>query len=123
MTPQELRGQFGGVVAFPVTPFRADLSLDLEGLRARFAGRLRIAMNGEADAKKLQQLLAPYRASGGGTCQVVVAYRNSTAACEVALGDTWRVRPDSRLIAELGAWLTPANVQLVYSTGAVALAA
>jgi len=92
----------------------ADELLDLEGLRARFAARLRIAMNGEADAKRLQQLLAPYRASGGGACQVVVAYRNATAACEVALGDAWRVRPDSRLIAELGAWLAPENVQLIY---------
>jgi len=98
----------------------ADELLDLESLRARFAARLRIAMNGEADAKRLQQLLAPYRASGGGACQVVVAYRNSSAACEVALGDAWRVRPDSRLIAELGAWLTPENVQLIYGMSAVA---
>ncbi|HEY3076844.1 MAG TPA: OB-fold nucleic acid binding domain-containing protein, partial [Burkholderiales bacterium] len=96
----------------------ADELLDLESLRARFAARLRIAMNGEADAKRLQQLLAPYRASGGGACQVVVAYRNATAACEVALGDAWRVRPDSRLIAELGAWLAPENVQLIYGAAA-----
>jgi len=101
----------------------ADEVLDLESLRGRFAARLRIAMNGEADAKKLQELLAPYRASGGGACQVVVAYRNASAACEVALGDAWRVRPDSRLIAELGAWLTPENVQLVYGMGSVAAAA
>jgi 5-dehydro-4-deoxyglucarate dehydratase len=33
LSPQELRSRFGGVVAFPVTPFRADLSLDLDGLR------------------------------------------------------------------------------------------
>jgi len=98
----------------------ADELLDLESLRVRFAARLRIAMNGEADAKRLQSLLAPYRASGGGACQVVVAYRNATAACEVALGDAWRVRPDSRLIAELGAWLTPENVQLIYGMSAVA---
>src|SRR5205085_5302640 len=31
--PQELRNRFGGVVAFPVTPFKKDLSLDLEGMR------------------------------------------------------------------------------------------
>jgi len=37
----------------------ADEILDLEGLRARFAARLRIAMNGEADAKRLQQVLRP----------------------------------------------------------------
>jgi len=30
---EELRSRFGGVVAFPVTPFRDDLSLDIEGLR------------------------------------------------------------------------------------------
>src|SRR3954454_8655970 len=31
--PQELRSRFGGVVAFPITPFKKDLTLDLEGLR------------------------------------------------------------------------------------------
>ncbi len=92
----------------------AEELLDLEGLRARFAARLRLAMNGQADARRLQQLLAPYRAAGNGACQVVVCYHNAEAACEVALGDAWRVRPDSRLIAELGAWLAPENVQLVY---------
>jgi DNA polymerase-3 subunit alpha len=96
----------------------ADELLDLDALRARFAARLRISMNGQSDAKRLQQLLAPYRASGGGACQVVIAYRNSAAACEVALGDAWRVRPDSRLLAELGAWLAPENVELVYGLAA-----
>jgi 5-dehydro-4-deoxyglucarate dehydratase len=33
-TPQELRNRLTGVLAFPVTPFRADLSLEVEGLRA-----------------------------------------------------------------------------------------
>jgi len=33
MTPTELRSKFHGVIAFPVTPFNKDLSLDLEGLR------------------------------------------------------------------------------------------
>jgi DNA polymerase-3 subunit alpha len=71
-------------------------------------------MNGEADARRLQQVLAPYRASGGGACPVVVAYRNAAAACEIALGERWRVRPEGALLAELGAWLTPENVQLIY---------
>jgi len=30
---EEIRAKFGGVVAFPITPFRDDLSLDIEGLR------------------------------------------------------------------------------------------
>ncbi|MBI3667955.1 MAG: 5-dehydro-4-deoxyglucarate dehydratase [Acidobacteria bacterium] len=33
MAPEELRGTLRGVIPFPVTPFQADLSLDLEGLR------------------------------------------------------------------------------------------
>jgi 5-dehydro-4-deoxyglucarate dehydratase len=33
MKPDELRSRFSGVVAFPITPFRDDLSLDIEGLR------------------------------------------------------------------------------------------
>jgi len=89
--------------------------LDLEGLRGRYAARLKLAMNGGADAKRLQQMLAPYRASGQGACLVVVSYMNDKAACEVVLGEAWRVRPDGRLLAELGDWLKPQNVQLVYA--------
>ncbi len=33
MTPDELRNKLSGVIAFPVTPFNADFSLDLAGLR------------------------------------------------------------------------------------------
>jgi 5-dehydro-4-deoxyglucarate dehydratase len=33
MTPSELRKRLRGVIGFPVTPFKPDLSLDLEGLR------------------------------------------------------------------------------------------
>ena len=33
MSPGELRSRLQGVVGFPITPFKADLSLDLEGLR------------------------------------------------------------------------------------------
>jgi 5-dehydro-4-deoxyglucarate dehydratase len=33
MTPDNLRAKLRGVIAFPVTPFRKDLSLDLDGFR------------------------------------------------------------------------------------------
>ena len=33
MQPEELRAKLHGVIAFPITPFRKDLSLDAEGLR------------------------------------------------------------------------------------------
>jgi len=87
--------------------------LDLETLRHRYGARLKISMNGGADAKRLQQVLAPYRATGTGACQVIVSYGNGKGACEVVLGESWRVRPDTKLIADLGAWLTPDNVELV----------
>jgi 5-dehydro-4-deoxyglucarate dehydratase len=35
--PAQLRGQLSGVIAFPITPFNADLSLDLAGLRHNLA--------------------------------------------------------------------------------------
>jgi DNA polymerase-3 subunit alpha len=89
---------------------------DLDALRTRYAGRLRIAVNGQADAKRLQQVLAPYRASGNGACQVVVSFTNAEASCDVALGEAWRVRPEGQLIAELGAWLKPENVRVVYGS-------
>jgi 5-dehydro-4-deoxyglucarate dehydratase len=41
MPPAELRQKLRGVVAFPVTPFKADLSLDLEGLRKNLHAILR----------------------------------------------------------------------------------
>jgi DNA polymerase III subunit alpha len=87
--------------------------LDLDTLRNRYGARLRISMNGGADAKRLQQVLAPYRATGTGACLVIVSYGNGKGACEVVLGESWRVRPDTKLIADLGAWLTPDNVELV----------
>jgi DNA polymerase-3 subunit alpha len=89
--------------------------LDLDSLRSRYAARLRLAMNGGADAKRLQQLLTPYRATGNGACQVVVVYQLGGAEHKITLGDSWRVRPDPRLISDLGAWLSPANVEVVYA--------
>jgi DNA polymerase-3 subunit alpha len=90
--------------------------LDLAGFRARFAARLTIAMNGQADAKRLQDMLTPYREGRG--CPVLVQYENAGASCEIALGDAWRVRPDERLLGELAAWLSPEAVRFQYRHGA-----
>jgi DNA polymerase-3 subunit alpha len=93
----------------------ADDLHDLASLRGRFASRLRIEVNGQADARRLMQALAPYRAAGAGACPVVVHYENGEASCDVALGESWRVRPDERLIGELSAWLAPDRVQVMYN--------
>jgi 5-dehydro-4-deoxyglucarate dehydratase len=41
MQPVELRKKLEGVIAFPVTPFRKDLSLDLDGLRRNLRALLK----------------------------------------------------------------------------------
>jgi 5-dehydro-4-deoxyglucarate dehydratase len=41
MKPDELRGRLRGVISFPVTPFKRDLSLDLDGLRKNLRALLK----------------------------------------------------------------------------------
>ena len=41
MQPNELRKKLHGVIAFPVTPFKKDLSLDLDGLRGNLRSLLK----------------------------------------------------------------------------------
>jgi DNA polymerase-3 subunit alpha len=91
----------------------ADELYDLAGLRARYAARLRLEMNGQSDAQRLKELLTPYRSDGA--CAVSVVYENGAAVCEVALGEAWRVRPDAQLLEHLGAWLEPQNVRVVFA--------
>jgi len=41
MQPTELRNKLQGVISFPVTPFKKDLSLDLDGLRRNLRSLLK----------------------------------------------------------------------------------
>ena len=84
---------------------------DLAGVRARFGRNLKLSMNGAADAKKLKKVLEPYR---NGTLRVSIAYTNGNTVAEFDLGEDWKIRPDDNLISELGKWLEPRNVQVVY---------
>jgi DNA polymerase-3 subunit alpha len=90
----------------------AEKLMDLRAARERFARQLRLSMNGEASAARLRQLLEPYR---HGSCPVAVRYVNGTAACEVRLGDAWRVSPDDTLVESLSDWLRPENVEFLYA--------
>ncbi|TCS72888.1 DNA polymerase III alpha subunit [Sulfuritortus calidifontis] len=93
----------------------ADELYDLEGARSKHADRLRLSMNGEADADRLRRLLQPYRQSAAGTgCPVAVHYRNGDAQCVIELGDGWRVRLSNELLDELRHWLRPENVRINY---------
>jgi DNA polymerase-3 subunit alpha len=94
-----------------VTRIAAERIYDLAGVRARYGRILKLSMNGAADAQRLKKLLEPYR---NGSLRVSVAYTNGKAAADFDLGDGWKVRPDDSLIADLGRWLEPKNVQVLY---------
>ncbi|MGD8789725.1 MAG: DNA polymerase III subunit alpha [Burkholderiales bacterium] len=94
-----------------VVRISAEQIYDLAGARERFGRMLRLAMNGAADAQKLKQVLEPYR---NGSLRVCVAYTSAKAQAEFDLGEGWKIRPDDELMSELGSWLEPENVQVVY---------
>ena len=89
----------------------AERLYDVPGARARFSRGLRLRMNGEANADKLEKLLAPYR---NGPCPVAIEYRNGRARCELRLGEQWRVTPSEPLVRALREWLRAENVQFDY---------
>ncbi|MBL0167185.1 MAG: DNA polymerase III subunit alpha [Propionivibrio sp.] len=97
----------------------AERLLTLAEARGRFAKYLRLSLNGQASGPnaqaavhRLRALLAPYTP---GNCPVRLAYRNADAICELALGDTSRVRLEDDLLAALGDWLNSENVSIDYS--------
>jgi len=91
---------------------RAINAFDLTEARNRFARGVRLTCNGESSGGRLRDLLAPYRS---GRCPVSVVYSNRGAACEIDLGDAWRVNLHDDLIKSLSDWLSPENVNIVYS--------
>ena len=97
----------------------AERLLTLAEARGRFARHLRLSLNGQASganarnaAQRLQALLAPYTP---GNCPVRLAYRNAEATCELALGDSCRVRLEDDLLVALGDWLSSENVKVDYN--------
>ena len=117
----------------------ADAILDLAMARARYARGLRLSMNGASDATRLRQMLSAYRVKNGakngargganqtgspedsvedGGCRITIAYRSAhaapAAACEIELGESWRIVADDALVVGLGEWLAPENVRFIY---------
>jgi DNA polymerase-3 subunit alpha len=92
----------------------ADAVWDLAAARDKFARGVRIVCNGGSSGPKLKELLAPYRRAGSGGCPVSVVYSNGAAACEIELGDDWRVTLQDGLIEGLHAWFKVDNVRVMY---------
>jgi DNA polymerase-3 subunit alpha len=93
----------------------SDKLCDFAAARSRFAKRMRLEMNGQANAAKLKELLAPYC---NGSCPVSVVYYNQNARCEVELGEGWRVNLKDDLLQSLVAWLSVDNVRIIYRESA-----
>ncbi len=91
----------------------ADEIYDLEQARTRFARRLRLCVNGNADAARLFELLSPYRTDGVG-CPVTLHYRNAKASCDIELGQEWRVKLADSLLVRLREMLEDEYVQVIY---------
>jgi len=74
-------------------------------------------MNGQSQAGRLRDLLAPFQddpqAELSG-CPVEIDYLTSTARCRLLLGEAWRVRPDEALLGALRQWLTADGAALLY---------
>ncbi|GAA5235419.1 DNA polymerase III subunit alpha [Verticiella sediminum] len=90
---------------------------DLQMARESRARALRIALNGNADAVRLREMLNPYRAepeNGMPGTPVEVCYASDTAACTVRLGVDWRVRVPDTLIEQLVQWAGAPGVSLEY---------
>ncbi len=69
---------------------------------------------GEAVAS-LRQVLEPHL---GGTCEVLLRYKNGAAECTLALGAPWSVRPTPALIEALESLAGADSVQLLYGAPA-----
>jgi DNA polymerase-3 subunit alpha len=91
----------------------ADRICTLAEARAEFVHGLRLAINGRADAAKLDALLKPHVAADK-SCLVEIDYQNDAASCTLRLSDQWRVRPDDALMEKLQAWLGEGRVSWIY---------
>ena len=91
---------------------------DLAAARSAHANMLKISCNGQADAVKLRELLAPYCRSAREDkrgCAVKVEYHNDSAKVELMLSDQWRVELHDELLAGLKSWLSEENVKILYN--------
>ena len=89
----------------------AERIMSLADLRRSYGRGLRLSMNGQADTKKLMDLLGPYR---NGPCPVTIEYDNGRARCTLQMPDAWRVTPRDELLAGLRDWLSPAGAEILY---------
>jgi DNA polymerase-3 subunit alpha len=91
----------------------ADELYDFASARSAFAKRLELSVDAQQRIRvaQLKELLASY----GGSCQVVINYRNHLGCAPLLLGEDWRVSPHDDLLGDLRAKLGEKAVRLVYN--------
>ena len=83
----------------------ADAIYDIEKAREQFARRLVVPLNGSSAAGEASAVLATLKAYRPGPIPVYIKVLKKGYRGDVALGDEWRVRPHSDLLAKLKAEL------------------
>ncbi len=84
---------------------------DLASAREKLAKRLKLNFNGQANAKKLGEVLQPHL---GGKCPVSISYHNGIAMCDLELPESKSVRLSDGLMQALEEWVGKENVSVVY---------
>jgi DNA polymerase III subunit alpha len=90
----------------------ADGLFDLSEARKRYARRLAISLNGEADAAKLLDSLRPYAQEG--SIPVAIEYTHGKNRGRLTLGEQWKVWPHEQLMAKLGSWIPSEKMRWEY---------
>jgi DNA polymerase-3 subunit alpha len=90
----------------------AESLLDLAGARTRFAKLLRLSCMAPANTDKLREILSGYRDQAG--CRVRIGYCNTTASCELELGEDWRVKLKDNLLVSLADCIGSENSAIQY---------
>ncbi|QSA98474.1 DNA polymerase III subunit alpha [Methylococcus sp. EFPC2] len=86
----------------------------IEQARARYARQLLIQWPAPEEAPpvdELQTLIQPFQ---GGSCPIVIEYRNRHAASRLQLGERWSAKPSDELLNRLRKRLGTERVSLVY---------
>ena len=82
----------------------ADSIFDIEKAREKYGQRMVVTLNGASAAKEASALLATLKAYPG-PMPVYIRVAKKGYGGDIALGDAWRVRPHSDLLAKLKAEL------------------
>ncbi len=99
----------------------ADKVASLSDMRAQFVKHVHLKMNGNTDVPRLRKLLEPFKVmcnaqgeSISGSVAVRIAYHRDSFACDIDLGEQWRVRPDDVLFNSLVEWFGREGFSLSY---------